>query len=322
MSAPTDQPTSAPTDGAPMRENRLVWVPFDPAEIGERPDGVEIERFDSEGPIPDRIGEVAFYVPAYRFSDRDVEVLERMAGLQVVQTLTAGVDFIRGRIPDGVALCNGRGIHDVATAEQAVTLTLAGLNEIPHFVRSQERREWSPRWRTALDGARVAIVGYGQIGAAIEARLTPFGCHITRVARSARAGVRPVTELADVLPGHEVVILIVPGTDETEGLMDADMLARLDDGALLVNVSRGSVVDGAALARELAAERLRAALDVTDPEPLPADDPLWTAPGCLITPHVGGASSSMWPRSYALVADQVRRFAAGEPLANVMTGAY
>ncbi len=166
------------------------------------------------------------------------------------------------------------------------------------------------------------IVGYGQIGEAIEARIRPFEADVVRVARRARDGVHAIEELPDLLPDADVVVLIVPGTDETTGLFDAEMLARMKDGALLVNVSRGPVVDTDALLAELESRRLHAALDVVDPEPLPTDHPLWQAPNLLLVPHVGGNSTAMEPRAHRLVREQLHRFAAGEPLANVMSGDY
>ncbi len=166
------------------------------------------------------------------------------------------------------------------------------------------------------------LVGYGAIGAAIERRLDGFEVEILRVARRARDGVHDLGELPRLLPQADVVIVVVPLTDQTRGLVDAGFLARMADGALLVNVSRGPVLDTEALIGELGSRRLRAALDVTDPEPLPARHPLWTAPGLILTPHVGGGTAAMLPRARALVSDQLRRFAAGEPLANVITGSY
>lgn len=300
----------------------MVWLPFDVAELGEAPAGLRYRTVEIGDEAPDGVDEVAFYVPAYRFDRRDYAVLEQMSGLQVVQTLTAGVEHARPYLPDGVTLCNGRGIHDVSTAELAVTLTLASLSRIPEFVRAQEHEEWDERWRTALHGSRVLIVGYGQIGAAIEDRLRGFEVDIVRVARSARDGVHPIGELPVLLPDADVVILVVPGTEETYGLFDRTMLSRLRDGALLVNMSRGRVVDTDALTDELEAERIRVALDVVDPEPLPPGHPLWHQPGLLLSPHTGGASTAMWPRAYRLVREQLQRFASGEPLANVMTGDY
>jgi phosphoglycerate dehydrogenase-like enzyme len=232
------------------------------------------------------------------------------------------VEHVRSFVPEGVLLCNGRGIHDTSTAELALTLTLAALRGLPGHVRSQEAHTWRPRWGQSLADKQVLIVGYGQIGEAIEARVRPFEADVVRVARSARDGVHGIAELPDLLPQADVVVLIVPGTAETTRLFDADALARMKDGALLVNVSRGPVVDTDALVAELSSGRIGAALDVVDPEPLPEDHPLWGVPNLLLTPHVGGASSAMWPRAHRLVREQLARFAAGEPLANVMTGDY
>ncbi len=215
---------SAPV-GAP-----LVWLPFDPELLGDPPSGLRYEVVDPTEHVPDSVADVAFYVTPYRLGTGVGDVLERMAGLRVVQTLTAGVDAVRSRVPEGVALCNGRGIHDASTAELALTLVLSSLRGVPDFVRAQDRSSWEPGWRPALADKRVLLVGYGSIGEAIEARLTPFEVDVVRVARSARDGVHPITDLPDLLPGADVVILIVPLTDETRGLVDADFLARMKDG--------------------------------------------------------------------------------------------
>jgi phosphoglycerate dehydrogenase-like enzyme len=203
-----------------------------------------------------------------------------------------------------------------------MALMLASLRGLPAFVRAQERGEWVNGERPSLADRTVLIVGYGAIGAALERRLSGFEVDVLRVARTAREGVHGFDSLPELLPHADVVVLIVPLTVETRGMVDAELLARMKDGALLVNVARGPVVDTEALLAELTAERLYAALDVTDPEPLPADHPLWSAPNLLVSPHVGGATSAMWPRSYRLVQAQLERFAAGQPLANVMNGEY
>jgi phosphoglycerate dehydrogenase-like enzyme len=300
----------------------LVWLPFDPDLLGDPPTGLRYEVVDPTKHVPDSVTDVVFYVPPYLMSTSVAEVLPRMTSLQVVQTLSAGVDNVRGSVPDGVTLCNGRGIHDTSTAELTLTLTLASLRGVPDFVRAHDRHEWRPGWRPALADKRVLLVGYGAIGAAIEARLLPFEVEVVRVARTARDGVHPIEELPDLLPDADVVVLVVPLTEATRGLVDAGFLARLKDGALLVNVARGPVVVTDDLVAALSSGRIRAAIDVADPEPLPPDSPLWTAPNLLISPHVGGASSAMWPRAHRLVRDQLHRFAAGEPLANRMTGEY
>jgi phosphoglycerate dehydrogenase-like enzyme len=299
----------------------LVWLPYDPSLLGDLPTNLRYEQVDGDH-LPASIDEVQLYVLPYRFSTTDGEALARMPRLRVVQTQSAGIEHVQAYVPDGVALHNGRGIHDTSTAELALTLTLASLRGIPEFVRAQERHEWQAAMRPSLADREVLIVGYGQIGEAIEARLLPFECSVVRVARIARDGVHAISELPDLLPTADVVVLVVPGTEETVGLFDAAMLARMKDGALLVNIARGAVVGTDALLAELTRGRLHAALDVVDPEPLPRDHPLWRAPNLLLVPHVGGNSTAMEPRAHRLVREQLHRFAAGEPLLNRVTGAY
>jgi phosphoglycerate dehydrogenase-like enzyme len=300
----------------------LVWLPFEPSELGDPPDGLRYEVVDPTRHVPQSVTEVEVYVPPYLVDSRISEVLPRMSSLRLVQTLTAGVENIRPHVPEGVLLCNGRGIHDASTAELALTLILSSLRGVPDFVRRQDQRVWRPEWRTALADKRVLLVGYGAVGEAIERRLAPFEADVVRVARQARDGVRGIDELPDLLPEADVVVLAVPLTDDTRGLVDTAFLARMRDGALLVNIARGQVVVTADLVAALRSGRITAAVDVVDPEPLPEDSPLWTAPGLLISPHVGGASSAMWPRAYRLVRDQLHRFAAGEEPVNIMSGEY
>lgn len=305
-----------------MTESPLVWLPFDVECLDGAPSGLRYETVDPTELVPDSVAEVEVYVPPYRMDAAAVGVMAQMPRLKVVQTLTAGVDNFRAAIPAGVDLCSGRGIHDSSTAELALTLILSSLRGIPQFVGAQSRREWQPVRRPALADKHVLIVGYGAVGEAIERRLTPFEVTITRVARTPRDGVHGVAELPTLLPGADVVLLILPLTEESRGLVDREFLASMKDGALLVNLARGPVVVTDNLVAELGTGRLTAALDVVDPEPLPAESPLWDAPGLLISPHVGGASSAMWPRAHRLVRDQLLRYASGAPLHNVTTGAY
>ncbi len=313
-----------------MSEERpLVWLPFDVSDLDDPPAELRYERVrPTPDDLPDSVAEVAFYVPPYDLGRDHGAVLGRMERLEVVQTLTAGVDHIRGEIPHGVLLCNGRGIHNTSTAELALTLTLASLRGVPDFVRDQQAGRWAQGWRPSLADSTVLVVGYGDIGRDIERRLAPFEVtEVLRVARSAReledgGAVHAMADLPDLLPRADVVILIVPGTTETRGMVDAGFLGAMKHGALLVNVARGPVVVTDDLVAALHAGTVRAALDVTDPEPLPSDHPLWSAPGVLVTPHVGGATPAMWPRAHRLVGEQLRRFADGAELANVMTGEY
>jgi phosphoglycerate dehydrogenase-like enzyme len=244
--------------------------------------------------------------------------LEGLPRLQLVQLLSAGAEWFVDRLPEGVLLCNARGAHTPSTAEWAVTATLAAQRGIPYFVREQDAGRWSSATFSSLVGARVLVVGAGDIGTTIGRMLAGFDVELTYVARTARDGVRSTAELPQLLPHADVVILIVPVTPETTGMVDARFLAAMADGALLVNAARGVVVDTDALLAELTAGRLRAALDVTDPEPLPEGHPLWSAPGLLLTPHVAGAVPDTNARAAAAVTDQLARVLAGQPLVNVV----
>ncbi|MFF9410061.1 2-hydroxyacid dehydrogenase [Streptomyces anandii] len=308
-----------------------VWLPIPPDEIEGLPDGLNYLFWDGgqDGAqeFPGDPADCAVYVVPYmKRQPVKVRPLAHMRNLRLIQTLTAGVDDVTAHlsaIVPGVRLCNARGVHEASTAELALALVLASLRGIPGFVRAQQREEWRSAFHPALADKSVLIVGYGAIGAAIEDRLAPFElARVARVARSprttARGPVHPLTDLPSLLPQADVVVLSTPLTEATRGLVNADFLARMKDGALLVNVARGPVVDTKALLTEVESGRLTAALDVTDPEPLPPGHPLWHAPGVLISPHVGGPTSAFLPRAKRLVAEQLRRFVNREPLANVI----
>ncbi|MEU6822028.1 2-hydroxyacid dehydrogenase [Streptomyces atriruber] len=308
-----------------------VWLPFEAHDIPGLPDAAEAGltyRFWDGGPeFPADPADCAFYVVPYmKTTEIAVRPLSAMTSVRVVQTLTAGIDHVEPGIKflaPGVQLCNARGVHEASTAELALTLVLASLRGVPRFVEGQRQEEWRSGFYPALADRSVLIIGYGSIGSAIEDRLTPFECaRVARVARSARATergpVHPLVDLPTLLPQADVVILSTPLTEATRGLVDGDFLARMKDGALLVNVARGPVVDTKALLAELESGRITAALDVTDPEPLPAGHPLWHAPGALVSPHVGGSSSAFLPRAKRLLAAQLTEHAAGRPLDNVV----
>ncbi|HET7900922.1 MAG TPA: 2-hydroxyacid dehydrogenase [Candidatus Nanopelagicales bacterium] len=292
--------------------------------LGDAVDGLDVAIWTDEGPEPaqDVLDDVVLYVPAYQGGDRALEAVARMPRLRTIQCLWAGVDSFWPYVPEGVALHNAAGVHDASTAELALALMLARLRHLDDFAR--QPGAWIHEETPALADRRVLIVGYGSIGKAIERRLAGFEVDVVRVARSSRdvdgpdgpIHVHAQDELPSLLPDADVVVLITPLTAQTRGLVDAAFLARMKDHALLVNVSRGAVVATDALTAEVRSGRLQAALDVTDPEPLPPDHELWRLPGVLISPHVGGTSTAFEPRARRLVADQLRRWRAGEPLDN------
>jgi phosphoglycerate dehydrogenase-like enzyme len=298
-----------------------AWLPWeDPdAFLGGMPAGFDVDFYNG-GEVPGSLDEVEFYVPSYMGGSKVAEVVREMPALKVVQLQTAGFEHVLPHLGAGVTLCNARGVHDASTSELAVALILASYRRLPRAVHNQEQHIWPgyDELDDSLADRTVLILGYGSIGEALERRLDGFECEVIRVARRARDGVHPITDLPELLPRADVVVLLTPATDETRGMADAKFLAQLKDGALLVNVGRGVLIDTDALITELTTRRISAALDVTDPEPLPAGHPLWSAPNVLINPHRGGASTAFAPRVARLVRAQLQRYASGEPLINVV----
>jgi phosphoglycerate dehydrogenase-like enzyme len=302
----------------------LIWVPLQPiADALAAVDGVTVEVVTPDGgPLPASAADVEFYVPPFFPAPEAVQAMAQMPRLKVVQTLTAGFDRVRPHVPPGAVLCNARGVHDASTAEWVVAAILACRRQFPYFGAEQAAGRWSYRPTGCLAGSTVLIVGFGSIGGAVERRLAGFDVQVRRVARSARDGVSPVADLPGLLPEADVVILLAPVTPETVGMADAKFLRRMKDGALLVNAARGSLVVTDDLLAELAAGRLSAAVDVTEPEPLPPGHPLWALPNVLITPHVGASTPVSARAAQALVKVQAERYVDGQPLANVITGDY
>ena len=283
--------------------------------------GLTVEMFTGDSPASGDLGDVVFFTVPY---DRPfgTEPIRRLSGVRVIQTLTAGYDNVVALLPAGVTLCTARGLHDSSTAEHALGLILAAQRELPRWVRAQDEGRWEHAHTRSLAGCRVLIVGYGSIGSALDTRLRACEATTMRVARRPRPDdhVADVAELDVLLPLADIVVLTTPLSAQTRGLLDARRLALLPDGALVVNIGRGPVLDTDAILAETAAGRLRAALDVTDPEPLPSGHPLWHSPGTIITPHVAGGAAAFYPKAAEFLVEQVRRFAADEPLLNVVAG--
>lgn len=283
--------------------------------------GVETIRWAMDAAAPrDRIDIV---VPPYM---NTAAVLPRLQGVAVrlVQSQSIGYEGIADVLPAGHLFANAASVHETSTSELALALTLASQRHLPDFVRSQQERTWHPVSSQSLADRKVLLLGYGGVGKAVAARLAPFEVSLTVVAQAARDedGVRvhSVDELPALLGDAEVVILTLPGGDDTRHIIGDRELALLPDSALVVNVGRGPLIDTDALVDHARRGRVRAALDVTDPEPLPPDHPLWGMPGVLISPHVGGASSAMRPRIAQLVRTQIERMLRGEPPLNVVIG--
>lgn len=298
---------------------------------------------DSVGAEEASTVEVDVWIPD-PYPKRAMKVWPRLRGVRLVLSLMAGTEWIPSTVGPRVTICNARGAHNISTAEWTLTAILATLKHLPFYEEVRRGGQWMRRFEASgryasitgdarkhyppvmleeLTGKKVLLVGHGSIGQEIERMLTPFDVDLVRVARTARSepAVHAVAELDRLLPDAEIVILILPLTPENRNLMGARQLALMQQGALLVNAARGPVVDTDALVAALHSGRIRAALDVTEPEPLPDGHPLWSCPNLLITPHVAGSSPQFAPRAVATAAAELRRYMAGEPLQNVVQAA-
>jgi phosphoglycerate dehydrogenase-like enzyme len=299
-----------------------VWLPDATAEraMGGLPDGFRADVWTgAAGPaVPESAGQVQIVIPPFPVVRPDLSVLGTLPRLQLVQLLSAGAEKVIPYVPPGVALGVARGAHDHVVAEWVVAVLLAHMRSLPRFVHAQEAGTWDFTLTDTLGGKTVLILGYGSIGVAVSRLLSGWDVTVLPVARRPRPGVHVMADLPSLLPSADVVVVLVPVTDETTGMVDAAFLGLMRDKALLVNAARGAVVDTPALLAELGSGRLFAALDVTEPEPLPAGHPLWSAPGLLLTPHVAGASGKPMVRALAIARGQLQRYAAGEPLRDLV----
>jgi phosphoglycerate dehydrogenase-like enzyme len=301
----------------------IVSLPSDLREEvlsqGPAPEGVEFVEWDLRTEPP--VEHIDLVVPVYLGSNKPLANVAAVTP-QLVQVQSIGYDGLEDLLPEGVVLANAATVHEASTAELTVALILASQRGLPDFVRAERTGEWLQSQRPSLADRRVLLIGYGGVGAAIEARLLPFEVEVTRVASKAREDERGhihgIDELPALLPEAEIVIVVVPLTDGTRGLVDDTFLSALPDDALVVNVARGPVADTEALVRHASSGRIRLALDVTDPEPLPADHPLWSLPNVLVSPHIGGATTAMLPRMARLLRRQIEHLQAGEEPENIV----
>ena len=264
------------------------------------------------------LSQIDFYVPLYMGGAKALSYAAQMPNLKTLQMLNAGYDDALAYLRPGLTLCNARGVHAASTAELAVGLAIASRRGFPEFMREQIAGNWSHHRTSALSDSKIGIIGYGSIGKKIAQNLSGFEVSITAFTQSGRDGSLTIDQLDSHLPNLDIVILILPLSDSSRHLFNAQRLAAMKDGALLINVARGPVVDTNALVSELNSGRIYAALDVTDPEPLPAGHPLWSAKNLLLVPHVGGNSDAFEPRGRALIESQLKLLAAGSPLEHVV----
>jgi len=293
----------------------IVWTQWDDLDA---PAGLRVLGPSLAPTGSDAQRQVTFYVPPYMSGLAGLEPIRQMSELKYVQLPNAGYDDAVAFRRAGLVFCNARGVHDISTAELALGLTIASLRQLDTFVLAQSPGTWLPGGQASLARKRVALVGYGSIGQTIGRLLEAFCADVEAFTRSGQGGTHTMPKFDDLLPTFDVIILILPATPETINLMDERRLGLMKDGALLVNVARGTIVDTDALVDEVESGRIRAALDVTNPEPLPADHPLWRAPGVIISPHVGGNSSAFEPAMRELLAQQLARLVSGEALLNVV----
>ncbi|NKQ54761.1 2-hydroxyacid dehydrogenase [Amycolatopsis sp. K13G38] len=300
-----------------------VLVPDeDGVQALEKVPGVKAVRYSWDEPLPPEAEDAEVLIPGVRPAGDCAALLDRMPNLKLVQLLSAGADEWLDVLPDGVLLSTCRGAHGGSTAEWVVAALLAMYRETTEFAAARRAQRWDQHTTDTLQDKRVLIIGAGDLGDQLRRRLEPFDAAVTLVGSTSRDGVRSVDELPELLGTQDVVVLMVPLTSRTRGMAGADFLAAMGDGAVLVNAARGPVVDTAALLTELESGRLRAALDVTDPEPLPAGHPLWTAPNLLLTPHVAGSVKGSQRRSYAVAAAEIERYVSGELPHNLVHGEY
>ena len=294
-----------------------IWCEFSGLAI---PKSLEAFPILGEIPEPEILESIEFYIPRYMSGARAVEPISKMTSLKVIQSPNAGVDDLLEILPPGVTLCNAKGVHDASTAELAIALTISARRGFATFMANQSKGEWVHERRNALTDSRVAIVGMGSIGSLIARQLEVFNVEVIGFSRSGNNSSKTMVDFDELLPTLDIVILILPLNEQSHHLMNRARIDSMKTGAALINVARGPVVDTDALVDALNRGQITAGLDVTDPEPLPLGHPLWSAPNVIITPHVGGDSSAFNPRVRTLIESQLKRFATGQPLANIVAG--
>lgn len=301
------------------------------------PGNVQVIEIKRDGELNlEELAKIEFLpIPLELRRQRLPDLLSHLTSLKILQTFSAGVDHTIPLVPPGVTLCSARGAHDVSVAEWIIAVLLSRYRQLHKFQEKQNAATWdratfelatnekpSIGSLKKIQGSRVLVVGHGSIGRAVAERLAPFGVHLTGISRRPRPGVLGLAELDKQLPQADIIILLAPLLPETRHIVNADFISKTKQGAFIINAGRGGLIDPEALEAALHANRIQAALDVTEPEPLPDGHSLWTAPNLTITPHIAGAVEGWREPAFELITHQIRQWAAGEPLANVVADGY
>jgi phosphoglycerate dehydrogenase-like enzyme len=295
--------------------NQVVWCQWNDVAI---PEGWKLISTPVENLSKSDLSEITIYVPTYMGGKKSLDPISDLPNLRIVQLLTAGFEDVVPFMRNELILCNARGVHDFSTSELAISLMLAHFKNHHEFAGNQSQGFWNHKTVGSIYGKEIAIIGAGSVAQRLKNMLAPFECRVTMFGQSARDGVEAISTVQSTVGNFDCVVLLVPLTSDTRNLVDTAFLAAMKDGALLVNVARGPVVNTDALCAELKTQRLFAALDVTDPEPLPKEHPLWELRNCTVVPHVGGDSTAFEPQAHALLAEQFQRMEQGQQPINII----
>jgi phosphoglycerate dehydrogenase-like enzyme len=295
--------------------NQVVWCQWNDISI---PHNWKLISAPVDTLSKSELSEISIYVPTYMGGKKSLDPISDLLNLRMVQLLTAGYEDVVPFMRNELLLCNARGVHDFSTSELAISLILAHFKNLHEFAGNQSQGYWNHQTIGSLYGKEIAIIGAGSVAQRLKSMLAPFECKVTMFGQSARDGVEAISTAQATIGKFDCVVLLVPLTSETRNLVDSAFLAAMKDGALLVNVARGAVVNTEALCAELKRKRLFAALDVTDPEPLPKEHPLWELKNCTVVPHVGGDSTAFEPQAHAFLAEQFQRMAQGQQPINII----
>ena len=293
--------------------SHVVWSQWDDLEVPEGFTRLSPKNCDLK---EDDLSSITFYVPPYMSGREGLLPSQKMGKLKTLQLLMAGYEDALEFAKPGIQLCNAKGVHDASTAELAVGLAIAVRRGFQDFLRAQDREEWIQKRYSSLNDSNIAIIGFGSIGQTLAKYLEVYEVSITGYSRSGGNGAKKIPEFDSDISNFDVIFLILPLNTESHHYFNTTRLSKMKDGALLINVARGPVIDTDALVKELYSKRIFAGLDVTDPEPLPKGHPLWNAPNCIIAPHVGGDSTAFESRGKKLVEQQLSNVANGQPLMN------